>query len=77
MRDGIISLIISYVVKIFIMSNEHVEQFRAYVYANNSDTLQLDRTFALFEFAIQIVIFCIVYFFIYLIKYHNNKNKPL
>ena len=36
MRDGIISLIISYVVKIFIMSNEYVEQFRTYVYANTT-----------------------------------------
>ena len=36
--------------------------------------IQLDRTFALIEFAIQIIIFLIVYFVIYLIKYLNNKK---
>lgn len=74
MRDGIISLIIRYIVKIFIMSNEYVYQFKAYIYANNSDTLQLDRTFDLIELAIQLVLFCIVYFIIYLIKYFHNKK---
>lgn len=75
MKDGIISLIISYIVKIFIMSSDFVFQLKTYLYENNSNTSQLDRTFDMIEFGLQLCLFCIIYFIIYLIKYFQNKNN--
>lgn len=77
MIDGIIALIISYIANSFIMSNTYINQIKEYLYANNPDTLQIDRMFSLIEFTIQLVLFIVVYFIIDLVKYFHNKNFSL
>ena len=77
MIDGIIALIISYIANSFIMSNTYINQIKEYLYANNHDTLQIDRMFSLIEFTIQLVLFIVVYFIIDLVKYFHNKNFSL